>query len=157
MPLKYLHIPCLATTYLFRVCKFTWIQVCIRPGTISASACWAQIYSLPTNAEQADPREGTAVSDLYNQPAKPTQPSANHKHHQVLILCFSRHTWRRKIITHVGVTGTFWANHTYTAKPVRNKIKRIWQTDIIKAASTFLKADRAESMNASHKPQVLTE
>lgn len=79
--------------------------------TIPASACWPPMYqvqhSLTINAEQAHTTEETAFSDLYNQPAKPTQTSANHKHHQVLILCFSRHTWRKKIITHVRRTGTF--------------------------------------------------
>lgn len=60
---------------------------------IPASACWAPTsygqHSLTINAEQADTTEETAVSDLHNQPAKPTQTSANHKHHQVLILCFT--------------------------------------------------------------------
>lgn len=79
--------------------------------TIPALAYWTPTYdmqlSLPINAEQADTTEQTAVSDLHNQPAKPTQTSANHKHHQVLILCFTRHTWRRKIITRIRRTETF--------------------------------------------------
>lgn len=44
--------------------------------TIPASACWVPTYnvqlSLTINAEQADTTEETAVSDLHNQPAKPT-------------------------------------------------------------------------------------
>lgn len=88
------YVPEIFTHYMFGYyipLQGLQIQICIPAGTIPASACWAQTHSLPTNAEHADPSEGTAVPDLHNQPAKPTQPSANHKHHQVLILCFTKH------------------------------------------------------------------